>query len=249
MAAPKLARADIPINLPRLFLTDVFVAYRQSWAGRIASVFLHLGLLFFFILPSIPERTGRITKLPAEPVVTVFIPQRGQKLPKKPLIVPAERRANRIEIGSEPKLKAGGIQIIFRRDVDGQQLPRVLQSMSGYLGFGYPKDKRYFQYLVRASDWQRIESDHAVFALEGYFVLKFDPPDDWRFLDSIRTQNRIPSGLTAYALFPPEMESEIFQAVEKALKGTGMEPKAIEVSFARSELRGFTVRILEAKKK
>lgn len=144
----------------------------------------------------------------------------------------------------------GGLTIKIRHDPD-EQLRLALEKLGGHLGFGKLGDARYFQYLVQASDWRRIETDHTMFALEGYFVLELTPPGPWKFQEAVRARNGIPRGLAVYALFPLPFYDQVNSAIREELAAEKqpekVEPKRIEIAFAPASPRGFRLRILATK--
>jgi hypothetical protein len=139
------------------------------------------------------------------------------------------------------------LSITVHRDPT-EELQHALKSWGGHLGFGKPDTPLYFQYLVRAADWRRIDSDKNMFALDGFFVLRLTRPEQWKFLGPVRSSNSIPDGLVVYALFPLTFYDEIDAAVREEL---GLKsqldksvPTHIEIVFSPETPLRFRIRIL-----
>jgi len=143
-----------------------------------------------------------------------------------------------------------GLAIKIKHDPD-ENLGAVLQAQGGHLGFGQPNDKKYFQYLIDATDWRRVQQDRALFSLEGYFVLRIRRPERWKFIEAARAQNGIPNGLTAYALFPLPLYDSVDTAMREEMKSNSqaaeLEPSRIEIAFSSASARGFQLRVLATK--
>jgi hypothetical protein len=144
------------------------------------------------------------------------------------------------------------VSITIHRDPI-EQLQHALESWGGHLGFGKPDTPSYFQYLVRATDWRRIEADKNMFALDGFFVLRLTRPEQWKFLGPVRSRNSIPDGLVVYALFPLRFYDDLDAAVREEL---GLKsqldksvPTHIEIMFSAETPVKFRVRILSMKPK
>lgn len=219
----------------------------------ILSALLHVLFLGFVTLPrSLPS--------PAEPLPekqgsVILVPPAGSKEPNTTPTQEDDKRstlATPLEPEGQPNndTAPNDLTISIKRDPT-EELQRALQKWDGHLGFGEPGNPLYFKYLIRASDWQRVEADRNLFKLEGYFVLRLTKVEQWRFLEPVRVKNSIPSGFVVYALFPlpfyDALDAAIRRELERGHQLQNVVPTQVEIAFATEVTEGFRVRILATK--
>ncbi len=254
MSASRVPQTPTNPQQKALFCSVLLVPVRPKRVERCLSFVAHFILLAWLTWPWFIIAKEDDPK-PKYQVIHLFAPPSVKKPPPPTEVKTETTQPISNEDLSDPDEipdADSGLAIRIKHDPD-ENLATVLQAQRGHLGFGQPNDAKYFQYLIDATDWRRIQQDQPFFSLEGYFVLRIRHPETWKFIEAARARNEIPTGLTAYALFPLPLYDSVDAAMREEMKSNSssqnaeLEPTLIEIAFSSESARGFRLRVLATK--